>query len=180
MQWWNSLSIKAKFSAGIGLAVAVSVFSAAISAWSLYGLKSRTEALQADAELAQLVLNLEGQHPQWVNALSGFLISSWSAPLTVAKGPAQCGLGQWCYGQGRQSAAARLPSPRADLTALEAPHKALHATAQKIETLKLEGNAAAREVFQSETLAGQAGALRGIIEGLQWDGKTRAGYPVRP
>ena len=88
-----------------------------------------------------------------MNTLSAFLVDPGAKELRVATDPTQCGLGKWYYGTGKKDAIARLPSLEQDLNALEAPHKALHATATTIASLKNQGDdSAARELFQTETM----------------------------
>ena len=150
---WNKLSIKYKFISGIAVVVLITAISGCLSAWTLASLKEKTERLYVDAELNKLILTLEVQHLQWVNNLSDYLISPEAKQITVATDPTQCGLGKWYFGQGRKDAEAALPVLRADLRALEEPHKALHATALSIEELRQAGDdAGAVAVFQEKTI----------------------------
>ena len=161
MKWWKNLSIKTKFISVISLVILVTIASVVLSALTFRSLRSTTDHLYENMEFNQLILTLEIQHLQWVNTLSAFLVNPEAKELSLATDPTQCGLGKWYYGDGRENAVNRLPSLKDDLDAIEAPHKALHATAASIATLKNEGrDNEARALFQNQTLP----ALKSIQE----------------
>ncbi|SBV91123.1 exported hypothetical protein [uncultured delta proteobacterium] len=153
MGWWNKLGLKAKFISGITVIVLVTVASLCVSAWTFRSLREKTDRLNQDMELNQLVQTLEIQHLQWVNTLSRYLVDPDAKALSLATDPTQCGLGKWYYGTGKQEAVVRIPGLAADIAALEEPHKALHATAVTIREMKEKGDdSGARALFQASTI----------------------------
>ena len=78
------------------------------------------------------LLQREVDHLNWAGKVSAFLTDSNVKELTVQLDHTKCGFGKWYYGEGKQHALELLPVLKDSLTAIETPHKNLHASAVKI------------------------------------------------
>ena len=177
MRWWKSLSIKVKFLFGIGCVLLLTIINAILSVYALHTIEGDIGKLTAGASLRRAVLEREIQHLQWVNSLANYLIDDEAKDLAVVKDPTQCGFGKWYYGDDKKAVLAEFPELANALTALEQPHKDLHATAQPIQDLKNAGKGAeARSYFKEKTLA----ALKSVQNGfLALREKVQAGVTQR-
>ena len=177
MRWWKNLSVKVKFLFGIGCVLLLTIVNAVLSIYSLDTIEDDIGKLIAGVSLRRAVLEREIQHLQWVNTLATYLISDEAGDLAVVKDPTQCGFGKWYYGDEKKAVLAEFPELANVLTALEQPHKDLHATAQSIQDLRNAGkDAEARLYFKDKTLV----ALKNIRSGfLALSEKVQAGVLQR-
>ena len=154
MQRWNDLRVKTKFLFGlVMLSVIVGIFTGYF-VLTLYSLGGAAKEMSQAASLNQSFITRQVQHLQWVNNLSRYLVEEGKEGLTVAKDPAQCGFGKWYYSDERYDVVKMFPALESSLLAIEPAHKALHATAGRIQELTQSGNLAeARKVFDNETLS---------------------------
>lgn len=158
MQWWHNLSVKTKFLLGIVVIGVITSISSCFFLLTLYSLNKDAQHLNNVADLNESFITRQVQHLQWVNSLSSYLISDTSTELAIAKDPTQCGFGKWYYSNERQEVMQMFPELRQSLIAIEQAHKDLHVTAEKIQTLKQNGNVAeARKIFYGETIPALAG-----------------------
>ncbi|MDL2210550.1 methyl-accepting chemotaxis protein [Desulfovibrio sp. OttesenSCG-928-O18] len=163
MQAWKNLSIKKKFFAGILIIAMSTIASAGLFMYALRNVDANYLKYAAGVSMNQELLEREQQHLQWVSALSIYLIAEEAVDTTVVKDPGKCGFGKWYYGEGRKNAEAMFPFIKAELAAIEEPHKALHATAQEIENaVKTRKTDEGRTVYRSRTIP----ALQGVQKAL--------------
>jgi methyl-accepting chemotaxis protein len=150
---WKKLSLKCKFTVCVAVVFIVTAVSAFLFLLTLSSLSDNTYKLDAAAQLNQSVIKREVQHLQWANSLLNYIVNSGTQELTIAKDPTRCGFGQWYYSPEKGAALTMFPDIAANLTAIEAPHKRLHASAEEIEKLMKAGQPEqARQVFQNTAL----------------------------
>lgn len=118
------------------LAVLILCLMAVIMAWGITGLSTTVkngEEMAAGNSLRGELLAREVDHLNWIKKVSTFLTDANVTELDVQMDHTQCALGQWLYGEGRKEAEFLVPELAKDLKAIEAPHKRLHESAQKIK-----------------------------------------------
>jgi methyl-accepting chemotaxis protein len=123
--------------------------------WSLFGLSTTVNngtQVSAGNKLRGELLGLENAHLKWTHKVRDFLVDPKITELQVKLDPNSCALGKWYYGAGRRHAEAMLPEIKADLQALEEPHRLLHASGKKIKDVYNPQNpAAANAIYADET-----------------------------
>jgi methyl-accepting chemotaxis protein len=152
---WKDMKIAKKLYLGFG---AVLALVAAISVYNYRAFSNvRTDAQETARAANQTVFVVEKvvDHLTWLQNLSATLMDQSAQTVTVQLDDHKCGFGQWLYGEetGKQSQTDR---QLADLLGgIKEPHRALHASAEKIAQLyaKKESNyhAKAIEIFSNET-----------------------------
>ncbi len=173
MKSWKDTSIRSKFIVGMGIVFLATFSSVLYSIYSVSALNSATERLNTASALSQNIVKVELQHMQWVNALLVYMAKNDASDFTMAKDAAVCDFGKWYYSNQRAQAERIFPEIADRLRSIEAPHKALHASAVLIEKLEKEGkNAEAARVFTQQTspaLTAVQKEFAGIMERLQKD-----------
>nr|WP_320050909.1 methyl-accepting chemotaxis protein [uncultured Desulfuromonas sp.] len=99
------------------------------------------EEMAAGNRLRGELLAREVDHLNWAKHVSLFLTDPHVETLDVQLDHTQCALGKWLYGPGRQEAETLVPALKEDLKKIEAPHKHLHESAQKINQVFRAGDA---------------------------------------
>ncbi|HCT30596.1 MAG TPA: hypothetical protein DIW31_07640, partial [Bacteroidales bacterium] len=128
-----------KISKKLSLAFGVVTFVLAIvSIWSIWGIggivvdaKEMTNGNKLRGDLQEKYI----QHLEWTEQLKKFLTDSDVKELTVQTDDHQCAFGKWYYGQGRINAEKIAPELKQFFDKFEEPHKALHNSAKKIESV---------------------------------------------
>ncbi len=116
----------------------------------------------------QEFLTREIDHLNWSNKLDKETRSG--VELSIQKDHTKCAFGSWYYGNARKEVETLFPQLKEKLTAIDEPHKNLHATSQKIHVLLKEGKKEdAIAIFESESkshLAAVQGALGAVRASL--------------
>lgn len=103
--------------------------------WGITGLSTTVEngkEMSSGNALRGEILAREIDHLDWVGSVSSFLTDDNVTELDVQMDHTECGLGKWLYGEGRKEAELLVPELKADLKAMEDPHRLLHESARKI------------------------------------------------
>jgi methyl-accepting chemotaxis protein len=150
---WKDISLGKKIAVGIGI---VLIMLAITTLSSLSGIdeivKDGMEAMSMQ-ELSTEVLQREVDHLKWAQEVSRFAHDESARELNVQLDHTQCAFGKWYYGAGRKEAEALLPRLRDSLSAIEEPHKKLHASASLIREAHQRGEyIQARDIYGRETL----------------------------
>jgi len=157
---WNNLKIGMKILAGAGVLM---VLLAIVGLWSVLGLGKVVgdgkEVAQGNKLRGEL-LQREVDHLNWTKALSAFLAGE--GELKIQLDHTQCGFGKWYYGEGRREAEELLPQLKERLTAIEEPHKLLHASAGEIKA-----------VFKKADPGLPAFLTQKELEHVAWTGKVQ-------
>ncbi|MFK5926363.1 MAG: methyl-accepting chemotaxis protein [Desulfuromusa sp.] len=109
---------------------------AATVIWAALGLSTAVDNGSQAAfgnKLSASTAHLEIQHDRWNEKVRDFLSDPIHHDLKVETDPAQCGLGKWYYGKERKAAEKMLPQLKAELAAMEEPHRLMHQSAKKIK-----------------------------------------------
>ncbi len=129
----------------------------AILLWGIFGLSTTVNNGIEVAEGNQFrttMLSLENKHLKWAHKVRDFLDDPAITELKVKLDHKTCALGTWYYGEGRQHAEELLPEIKADLQALEEPHRLLHASGRQIKEAYSPFspvNAEAKAIYKNET-----------------------------
>lgn len=126
---------------------------------SIMGTTQMNEHAQAVVERSELRDSLGRREIDllaWENSVVASLTDASATGLSVQTDPHKCALGSWYYGATRSQAEALVPALSDVLAQLEAPHKELHESADKINRLLAQGSmdsrsSAAADVFAAET-----------------------------
>jgi len=125
--------------------------------WGIFGLSTTVQngiEVSEGNQLRAKTLTLENKHLKWAHTVRNFLDDPAITELKVSLDHKSCALGKWYYGEGRQHAEKILPEIKADLQALEEPHRLMHASARRIvESYNPFSpvNAEARNIYKEET-----------------------------
>lgn len=129
----------------------------AILLWGIFGLSTTVKNGMEVSEGNQFratMFSLENKHLKWAHKVRDFLDDPAITELKVKLDHKTCALGTWYYGEGRQHAEELLPEIKADLQALEEPHRLLHASGRQIKEAYSPFspvNAEAKAIYKNET-----------------------------
>ncbi len=161
---WRDIRLGRKILIGIGSALLMLIVVSLLAFYGISGiLRGGMEASGGNKLQAEL-LQREVDHLMWAQAVGRFVYNDAAKELKVQLDPTQCGFGKWYYGKGKHDAEAMLGDLKSPLADIEAPHKRLHETADRIQRLHAEGKMReAREVYVQETLP-QLEAVQGLLK----------------
>ncbi len=132
---WQNLTIKRKFFWSIGLFLLTALIGSTVFFVTFTRLKNTTHSQVEVAHLAEEVLLRQIQHLQWVNELANFLKTPQGTRLDIEKDSNKCGFGKWYNSEHRHEVVRNIPELGPDMNSIDAPHKALHQSAIRIEEL---------------------------------------------
>jgi len=156
---------------GLGFGGCV-VLTVIVSVWGIHGVGNIVENGKQSIlgnHLQSEMLQREVDHLNWANAVATRLAEDHPSGLEVQMDPTQCAFGKWYYGEGRKNAERDLPVLASLFSAIEEPHKRLHASAAEIDKLLRteKGKSPAVNVYLHKTkpeLAKLQGLLREVGE----------------
>lgn len=148
---WKDLRLSGKFAMGFGIVLAL---LAAVAGWAVVG----TSGIVDDANKVIAgnrfrgdIVQREVDHLKWAAKVTAAILKG-SMELDVETDPHRCNLGKWYYSEERREAEGLLPEIKPLLSALEEPHKKLHASAIQIDELLKQGDTKqANEVYSTKT-----------------------------
>ncbi len=129
----------------------------AILLWGIFGLSTTARnAIEVSNgnKIRSDLITLENKHLKWGHKVRDFLDDPTITELKVKLDHKACSLGKWYYGEGRQHAEKILPEIKAQLQALEEPHRLMHASGAKIKEVYSPFNpvnAEAKAIYKEET-----------------------------
>ncbi|MEA3363384.1 MAG: bacteriohemerythrin [Thermodesulfobacteriota bacterium] len=129
----------------------------AILLWGVFGLSTTVKngiEVSAGNKIRSDLIILENKHLKWGHKVRDFLDDPAITELKVKLDHKSCSLGKWYYGEGRQHAEKVLPEIKAELQALEEPHRLMHASGVKIKEAYSPFNpvnAEAKAIYKEET-----------------------------
>lgn len=159
---WNNLSLGKKILTGIGL---VLVLLIGVAGWSLKGISHMVDdglEVVAGNKLRGELLQREVDHLNWANRVSAFINDAKITEIGVQLDHTQCAFGKWFYGEGRKHAEELVPGLKPVMTAVEDPHKKLHASAQTI-----------KQIFQHADPKLPEFLAQKEVDHLVWSGKVQ-------
>lgn len=151
---WKDLSIVKKLYIGFGFIGILLAITSNESAQGFLMLSDKIDQNINLTTLAEKMLQREIDHMEWQNKILSFLLDDSSTTLNVQTNDHICKLGKWLYGAERQKAEAAFPSIVPLIKQLEAPHRALHESAQNIQRAVVENNGnkdAAMTIFHTHS-----------------------------
>ena len=153
MNFWNNLGLTRKMLVFICAMLLIIGVLCAKFMHTIEQLAKQTQAFGKGAEIAELILAREIDHLVWINNLQKYVLDPAQAPLQIQVDPRKCALGVWFYGKDGKDATVTFPQIAGALTAMEAPHSALHESAAQIRKLREEGKLAeAQRVFNDVSI----------------------------
>ena len=127
----------------------------AILLWGIFGLATTVNngiEVSGGNRIRSEMLHLENKHLKWAHKVRDFIDNPEITKLTVKLDYKTCALGTWYYGEGRKFAEKLLPAIKADLQALEEPHRLLHTSGRHIkEVYSPSSPEKAKAIYKNET-----------------------------
>ncbi len=152
MKSWKDISIKKRFLATTCIAVIGGCICAILFLTSFANLEKNSLERREASALAKTLLVREMQHLEWAGALVTYLTKASNEPLKITTDHTKCDFGKWYHSKERQRLVEVFPELRADLNAMNEPHKTLHESAIEIRELCLKTeNDAAKVIYQQVT-----------------------------
>jgi methyl-accepting chemotaxis protein len=126
------MTLGRKLAIGFGL-----VFLGLLIVWGLgytgvSGLLKDADLVIKGNRLDLMLAQREVDHLNWANKLGALIIEGDTGGLELQLDDHKCAFGQWLYGEGRKEAERLLPQLAPSLKEVEAPHRELHQSAEKI------------------------------------------------
>lgn len=137
---WKDLKLNRKFFLAFGTLV---VLVAIIAFWAIQGIGGIVNNAESSINGNKVRSNMQEKHVQhliWADDVSSLLNDESIHSLHVEMDHHNCQLGQWYYGEGRQKAEEAIPELKPVFRDMEQPHKALHASAKKINNTYRQGS----------------------------------------
>ncbi len=174
----TKMTVGTKLNSGFGLLIVLLVSMSILAIYFVHRVVNLADRMHTAEQLRAEMMQREIDHLKWAAKVNVFLDDDDERPLDVETDPHKCGLGKWFYGEGQQLAVSAFPELAGQIAKLEAPHKALHAAAVKIEALKRDGDPGeAQRVYEADVLPPLASvqkALHSISSSLETEvGKER-------
>lgn len=125
--------------------------------WGILGLSTTAQngiEVSNGNQLRATMLSLENKHLKWAHNVRDFLTDPEIKELKAKLDHKSCALGSWYYGEGRQHAEEILPEIKAQLQALEEPHRLLHLSGKHIKDAYSPFspvNSEANAIYRAET-----------------------------
>jgi methyl-accepting chemotaxis protein len=138
--FWQNLSLRGKILSGVGVVLLLLIAVAILAANSIGTLVEEGQEVAEGNQLRGELLQRKVEHLEWAGELIQFIDDENIKHLNIELDHRQCNLGRWYYGAERQAVESRLPTLRETLQSLEEPHRLLHETAQKINTVHSHGD----------------------------------------
>ncbi|MDX2480624.1 MAG: bacteriohemerythrin [Desulfuromusa sp.] len=132
---FNNLKIGIKM---VLLSGTILIMLLAILLWGIFGLAKTVDngiEVSGGNKMRSEMIHLENKHLEWAHKVRDFIDDPNISELKVKLDHKTCALGLWYYGEGRQHAEELLPEIKAELQALEEPHRLLHASGVKIQAV---------------------------------------------
>ncbi len=157
---FNNLKIATKMMLLSGTILALLL---AILLWCIFGLTTTSNngiEVSDGNKIRSALISLENKHLKWAHKVRNFLDDPAITELKVKLDHKTCALGKWYYGEGRQHAEEVLPEIKAQLQALEEPHRLMHASGAKIKAVfspsnpvnsEAEAEAEAEAIYKQQT-----------------------------
>ncbi len=128
------MKLKTKIALGFSIVLVMLLITAGVGLRSVEEMLNDSDGVIRTDNLVAELITRELDHFKWNNQLISFVFDEHVHELNIGLDPKQCGFGKWYYGEGRQQAEQLYPELKPHLQEIEAPHKQLHASAQKIQT----------------------------------------------
>lgn len=127
------LKLRTKIGLIFALIIAVLVWVSTSGFWKIDQILEHSDKVVDHGNLHTRMIQAEADHQAWANELGRFVFDAEVTSLNVETDHTECAFGQWYYSPARQEAVDNFPAIGSLLQAVEAPHKALHASAKAIE-----------------------------------------------
>ena len=169
---WSNMKLFNKILAVVGIVMVGLIVSMTVSVLGLNTVVEDGKEVSGGNKLRSEILQREIDHLSWVQDVDGYVRSNLTGDIGVQLDHTKCAFGVWLYGDGRLDAEKMLSALKAPLKEIEAPHRALHESAKKIEQMHRAGQKnEAQAIFygDSMTYLGEVRALFKTIGTLAKD-----------
>ena len=154
----GNIKIGTKFIISFGSIILLFVIVIVFSFYKLYIIEKETHEISYLNDVSDQISQKQIDHLSWTKKLSQFIIDKDKNELQLEKNPKNCAFGQWLNGEERKKAEALIPETKELLLNIENPHRLLHESAIKIESLQIgstndlsEVGHEVENIFKSET-----------------------------
>jgi methyl-accepting chemotaxis protein len=132
---WNDLSIRTKLFTCFGTLVTFMVISALLSGSAFTLIEKNQEKLNRSVALSKECSQRITDHYIWVTRVYSSILDDEKKEVGVETNDHLCRLGKWLYGKERTDLEKEIPEVMEMLKSIEEPHRLLHLSAIKIDTL---------------------------------------------
>jgi methyl-accepting chemotaxis protein len=132
---FKDFKLNYKFAIGFGILILLAVI---IGLWAIAGIGgvvNNADDVISGNQLKTDIKHKYVQHLQWAHKVNQLFNDDELHTLEVETDPTKCAFGQWYYGEGRQQAQEFIPALAPVFDEFEVPHKHLHLSAIKIDSL---------------------------------------------
>lgn len=139
---FKSMKLSGKMAWGFGI---ILLFLCVVSAWAIWGIMGiidNAEEVIGGNKLVGDLVEKEVDHLIWASEVNRLLTDDAVTELDVQTDDHLCAFGKWLYGDGRDEAVALVPDLAPILSQIEAPHEALHTSAEKISAVFVQADSA--------------------------------------
>lgn len=152
--FWNNLSIGKKLPLALTGSILTILFFAVVAKYSSERMMHSADRAMAKQEFALNLTMREIDHRQWLEHVRTMVLDSSvnHRSISLQTDGHACLFGKWFYSDGRKTLEDLMPALHEDFREMEAPHLALHASAEKIMRLLDENKRTeALQIFHEET-----------------------------
>ncbi len=147
------MSIGNKLGLSFLVLILVITITNGVTTTGILNIRGQAELVQETEELHTSLMQREIEHLQWVMGLQEHLISGATHSISLQMDPTKCNLGQWLASDDFAHLLEHYPAFEGEFEKLYEPHLQLHASAQSVEELLLQGDlAGAEEVYYGLTV----------------------------
>ena len=132
---WQMLTIGKRIGFGFGIVLLLLIVVGFLAFSGVGGIvKNASEVIDGKA-LDGILAQKEVDHLNWAGAVNELISNEAVHQLNVQTDHTQCAFGVWLYGEGRKNAERLVPALSSLLKEIEGPHRALHESAKKIQSV---------------------------------------------
>lgn len=129
---WSTLNVRTKIISSFSVVLILLSIIAVTGVSGIRNILENGATVEHTDNLRAELLQREIDHLKWNSQLENFVYDDHVHELNIGLDHTKCGFGKWFYGIGRQNAEKAFPELKDQFSALEVPHKNLHASARKI------------------------------------------------
>ncbi|MEH0021227.1 MAG: methyl-accepting chemotaxis protein [Desulfobacter sp.] len=180
---WKALTIGKRIGLGFSIVLLLLIVLGFLSFSGVGGIVDNASEVIQGKSLDGILAQREVDHLNWANAVNALISNENIHELSVQTDHTQCGFGKWLYGEGRNAAQTLVPYLAPLLKEIEAPHKILHESAQRIQSVYAKADAGLPEFIARKeidhlnwTAAIQTALLENRKEIMVETDHTRCGF----
>ena len=132
--------------------------------YGIHTLNTQLDKVTEISHVEEKLLQTEIDHLNWTLSSSSFLYDDNIQNVGVELNPRQCAFGKWFYSDERKEAESIVPGLASLFQKIEGPHKDLHQSAKKLNTLIQNNQREQAETYFNNVITGELEEIQGILE----------------